>query len=164
LRIVIQSGNIGYGEPTPNNLLLREAPAGNFEIATLVNFTPTSNYQFAGLLIYQDDETAIQLGRAFCNATDVCVGNGIYFDSIQNEINLGTNYPTTTLNQSQAYLRLRGEGATYTGYYSEDGINWTVIGQHTRNFDSFRIGLIAAQAGEAETTADFDYFTIETLP
>ena len=29
---------------------------------------------------------------------------------------------------------------------------------------SLRVGLIAAQAYQAETTADFDYFTIEPLP
>jgi len=61
-------------------------------------------------------------------------------------------------------LRLRREGTTYTGYYSEDGANWTVIGQHTSNLTPFRVGLIAAQANEAETTADFDYFTIVALP
>ena len=67
-------------------------------------------------------------------------------------------------SQSQAYLRLRREGNTYTGYYSEDGTNWTVIGQHTSPLNPLRVGLFAAQAISAETTADFEYFTITTLP
>jgi beta-xylosidase len=160
VRIILQPGGLN----TANNLLLREAPAGNFEMATLVRFTPTSNFQFAGLLIYQDDSNAIQFGRAFCNAPDVCVGNGIYFDNIQHGEFSGSNYATATANPSQAYLRLRREGTTYTGYHSEDGTNWTVIGQHTSNLTPLRVGLIAAQASEAEITADFDYFTIEALP
>jgi beta-xylosidase len=164
LRIVLQPGGIGLIASSPaNNLLLRQAPDGDFEIATLVHFTPTSNFQFAGLLIYQNDANALTLGRAFCSASDVCAGNGIYFDKTQHG-EFGENYATATANQSEAHLRLRREGTTYTGMYSEDGANWIVIGQHTADLTSLRVGLIAAQAYEAETTADFDYFTIEPLP
>jgi beta-xylosidase len=126
VRIVLQPGGLNIA----NNLLLREAPAGNFEIATLVRFTPTSNFQFAGLLIYQDDSNAVQLGRAFCNTPDNCIGNGIYFDNIQYGEFSGSNHGTATAKPAQAYLRLRREGTTYTGYYSENGDSWTVIGQH----------------------------------
>lgn len=163
LRIILQPGGIGgFARAPANNLLFRKAPEGNFEIATLVRFTPTSNFQFAGLLIYQDDSNALAFGRAYCNSPDVCVGNGIYFDSAQFG-EYGENYATATANQAQAYLRLRREGSTYTGYYSEDGTNWTTIGQHTNNLTPLQVGLIAAQAYEAETTADFDYFSIEAL-
>jgi len=93
-----------------------------------------------------------------------CVGNGVYFDNQVAGEGTGSNYGTTTASQSQAYLRLRREGNTYTGYYSEDGTNWTVIGQHTNNLTSLRVGLIAAQATQDEITADFDYFTITTVP
>jgi regulation of enolase protein 1 (concanavalin A-like superfamily) len=160
-RITLQPGGTGnLATQPPNNVLLRKAPGGNFEIATLVYFTPTSNYQFAGLIIYQDDSNAVQFGRAFCNVADICVGNGIYFDNTQS----GKNYATAISNPSKVYLRLQREGTTYTGYYSEDGTNWTMVGQHTNNLNSLRVGLIATQAYESETTADFDYFTIKTLP
>lgn len=164
LRIVLQPGGIGSIASSPaNNLLLRQAPEGDFEIATLVHFTPTSNYQSAGLLIYQDDANAVQFGRAFCSAPGGCAGNGIYFDRAQHG-EFDENYATAMTNPSEAYLRLRREGTTYTGNYSEDGANWIVIGQHTADLTSLRVGLIAAQAYAAETTADFDYFTIERLP
>jgi beta-xylosidase len=164
LRIVLQPGGIGsIAGSLANNLLLRQAPDGDFEIATLVRFTPTSDFQYAGLLIYQDDANGLQLGRAFCSAPGGCAGNGIYFDRARHG-EFGENYATATANQSEAHLRLRREGAIYTGIYSEDGANWIVIGQHTADLTSLRVGLIAAQAYEAETTADFDYFTIETLP
>jgi len=164
LRIVLQPGGIGSIASSPaNNLLLRQAPEGDFEIVTLVHFTPTSNYQFAGLLIYQDDANAVQFGRAFCSAPGGCAGNGIYFDRAQHG-EFGENYATATTNPSEAYLRLRREGTTYTGIYSEDGANWIVIGEHRADLTPLRVGLIAAQAYAAETTADFDYFTIEMLP
>jgi regulation of enolase protein 1 (concanavalin A-like superfamily) len=161
-RITLQDGAIGDAIPEPPaNLLLREAPSGDFEIATLVHFTPVSNVQFAGLIVYQDDLNAVQFGRAYCDLSEMCVGNGIYFD---NTSDVSKNYATVTSNPSIAYLRLRREGTTYTGYYSEDGDSWTIIGQHISDIHPLQVGLTAGQALVAETTADFEYFTMETPP
>lgn len=103
----------------------------------------------------------MQFGRAFAGHF---VGNGIYFDNIRDNEFTGSNCATVTTSQSQAYLRLRREGGTYTAYYSEDGAYWAVIGQHSNALNPGRVGLVAAQAYQAETTADFDYFAITTLP
>jgi hypothetical protein len=143
-----------------SNVLLRDAPGGDFEIATMLRFAPTSNFQFAGLIVYQDDLNALQFGRSFCTGTDVCLGDGIYFDHIQAGGLVGSNQATATGSQSLTYLRLRREGLTYTGYHSEDGANWSVIGQHTADLSEVRVGVVAAQAFEAPATADFDYFVL----
>jgi beta-xylosidase len=102
--------------------------------------------------------------RAFSEPRGDCVGNAVYFDNAQSGALVGSNYATATASQSVAHLRLRREGNTYTGYYSDDGANWTVIGQHTNSMASLKVGLYAAQAYQGETTADFEYFTITTLP
>ena len=162
LRITLQDGFIALS--SVKNVLVRNAPSGNFEIATFVRWTPASNFQLAGLVVYQDESNYLQFGRSFCDRAGTCVGNGVYFDNVVAGEGTGSGYGTTTASQSQAYLRLRREGSTYTAYYSEDGANWTVIGQHTNSLAPSRIGLIAAQAVQAETAADFDYFTITTLP
>lgn len=161
-RITLQAGAIGDAIPEPpTNLLLHEAPSSDFEIATLVHFTPVSNVQFAGLIVYQDDLNAVQFGRAYCDLSEMCVGNGIYFD---NTSDISKNFATVTSNPSIAYLRLRREGTTYTGYFSEDGESWTIIGQHISNITPLQVGLTAGQVLEGEAIADFEYFTMETLP
>jgi len=162
LRITLQDGFIVLR--SAKNVLLRNAPSGNFEIATFVGCTPTSNFQSAGVVVYQDESNYLQFGRSFCDRAGTCVGNGVYFDNVVAGEGTGSSYGTTTASQSQAYLRLRREGSTYTAYYSEDGANWTQIGQHTSSLAPSSVGLIAAQAVQAETTADFEYFTITTLP
>jgi len=164
VRIILQPGNIIDGEP--KNFLVREAPNGNFDLATLLRFTPSSNFQFAGLLIYQSQGNAMQFGRAFANCPNsACQGNAIYFDIIEAGAGGKPNYATVVTSPSQAFLRLRREGATYTGYYSEDGTTWIEIGKHESSIISpLYVGLIGSQAYQAETTADFDYFTIEALP
>src|SRR5512140_3672064 len=58
--------NVGGGyvaEGTNSNLLLRSAPAGDFQIETQIKFSPEDNYQFAGLIIYEADANFIQAGR-----------------------------------------------------------------------------------------------------
>ncbi|MEW5873151.1 MAG: FG-GAP-like repeat-containing protein [Chloroflexota bacterium] len=164
LRIILQPDGMGEGEPT--NLLVREAPGGNFEITTLVDFLPTSNFQFAGLLIYQSQGNAVQLGRAFaeCSVSNKCLGNAIYFEMVEGGASGELNFGTIVKSETQAYLRLRREGTTYTGYYSENGTEWVIIGVHESNIVPRYVGLIAAQAYQSETTADFDYFTIYLLP
>lgn len=162
LRITLQSTNIFDGEP--KNFLVHEAPNGDYEIATLVHFNPSSNFQFAGLLIYQSQGNALQFGRAFAQCPDVCIGNAIYFDIIEGGKGGKPNYATAAQSLDQAYLRLRREGNIYTGYYSEDGTDWIVIGKHESGITPVFVGLIASQGYQVETTADFDYFTIEALP
>ncbi|NTV47766.1 MAG: DUF1349 domain-containing protein, partial [Chlorobiales bacterium] len=59
LRIVTQS--------PIQNVLVQPAPGADFEIRTRVVFTPTVNFQFAGLVLWQDELNNLKLGRAFCD-------------------------------------------------------------------------------------------------
>jgi branched-chain amino acid transport system substrate-binding protein len=146
------------GPNLPPNILLREAPAGDFEITTSLRFTPTSNYQFAGLILFQDEGNVLQFGRAFCDLPNACIGDGVYMDNIENGSFVGSNYQTP-FRGTVIYLRLQRAGNTYSGYVSEDGEEWTKTGEHVRDFSQIRVGLLAAQA-PTEIPAVFDYFTI----
>jgi serine/threonine protein kinase len=160
LRIMATDAYIG-GPSLPANILLRDAPPGDFEVTTLLQFAPTSNFQFAGLVVFQDETNVLQYGRAFCDLADTCSGSGIYFDNIENGSITGSS-PMIAIDSPDIYLRLRREGNTYTGSYSEDGENWTVLGERTRDFSQVRIGLMAAQAAE-QIPATFDYFLLTSL-
>jgi beta-xylosidase len=63
MRITTQSGGLLF-QPTnaAKNLLLQDIPIGDFEIHTLLAYTPTENFQGAGLLVYQDDDNFL-----YCN-------------------------------------------------------------------------------------------------
>jgi beta-xylosidase len=157
-----------------HGLLLRHAPEGDFEISTRVLFTPYANFQMAGLVIYQDDKNALYTHRGMCyipGATHVCIGNGIYFNLYNRDegvseegYQIGSSFPTKTIEKSEAYLRLTREGRTYTAYYSDDGETWVTIGRHESDLFPFYVGLLAIGAQTNPADADFDYFTLETLP
>jgi serine/threonine-protein kinase len=149
------------GPSFPTNVLLRDAPAGDFEVTTSLRFAPTSNFQVAGLVVFQDKANVLQYGRGFCDLPDLCSGAGIYFDNIENGSITGSS-PRISLDAPLVFLRLRRVGTTYTASYSTDGVNWTLLGEHVRTFSQARVGLIAAQAAE-QIPAEFDHFILKSL-
>jgi beta-xylosidase len=160
LRIILNRGNL----KNPRNLLLRKAPEGDFQISTLLRFTPSSNFQFAGLVVYQDPQNHLQHGRAFaqCDAA-FCKGNALYFDSVAQDRLGPSNFATLVTEKGTAYLRIRRRGSSYTAQYSSDGRGWTEIGRHTNHLTPIYVGLMAGQAYQAEAVAEFEFFTIEAL-
>ena len=156
-----------FPEPTfyHRNLLLRPAPEDDFEISTRMIFAPSGNRQYAGLLIYQDDDTNVKYGRGYAFYEwdpDQYPGNAIYYmNTIQGQDSC-PYFETVTDSESEAYLKIRREGNLYSGYYSHDGISWTLTGQLVAELESFSIGLFGPRF--VNMTTDFDYFLIETLP
>jgi len=147
------------------NGLLRPVTGGNFTIQTHVLFEPDTNFQIAGLIIYQDANNRLALGRAFCDIPNNCVGNGIYFDNVQGGNLAGTNFATSVDSYNEAYLRLERRGDLVTAFYSSDGVTWFEIGTHRIALD-FRVngvGLIACQDFNTpgrDIPADFDFFVL----
>ena len=151
------------------NLFLRDAPAGDFSITTHVYFEPKTNFQFAGLTIYQDDSNILSFGRAFCGTQNVCVGNGIYFDNIIGGNWTGGNFATSVNTTDEAYLRLERRANVVTASFSYDGENWFEIGSHTlkSGFLVTGVGLFAYgdyDKSDADLPADFDFFELSEIP
>jgi hypothetical protein len=147
------------------NLLLRPVPEGDFIIETHLLFEPDTNFQFAGVVIFQDESNFLQLGRAFCDIAGPCVGNGIYFDHAQDGVGIGGNFATISDPPYEVYLRLERIGDMVTGFYSPDGGTWSEIGTHwlPPGFQINGIGLTASQdffTEEWDIPADFDYFEL----
>lgn len=148
------------------NLLLRPVAQGDFSIETRVSFTPDTDFQFAGLVIYQDEGTFLQLGRAFCDIEGPCVGNGIYFDYASGGVSVDGNFATQADNPNNpgdAYLRLERRGNMVRAFYSNDGAAWIIIGDHwiPSDFVVNGVGLTSSQdffTGGWSVPADFDYF------
>ena len=158
--------NVGGGQvsdDTIQNLLLRPAPQGNFQIETKVSFRPNSDYQFAGLIIYESPPNLIQAGRAFCNLPDVCVGEGLYVD-YYNSGNFVTPNFAAPVTDSDVYLRLLRQGDTYTFQSSSTGSEWILRGGTVSTMNPIQIGLVAGQNTVSPIPALFDYFEVRSLP
>ncbi len=162
LRIVTKGESL-YGDALPSNLLLRDAPEGDFEVVARVIFEPTSDFQQAAIVVLQDPDNFVLLNRGYCGP---CFGGGVYFDSeINGETDLGG--PRTPVLTPATFLRLRREGSIYTGYYSVDGETWIGLGQLENGLSPGEVGLMASNSNPdssvPQIAADFDFFTVRPL-
>ena len=161
LQINVDGGQVS--DETIRNLLLRQAPTGNFQIETKVTFKPTADFQVAGLIIYESPPNLIQAGRAFCDLPDVCVGEGLYVDYYNNGNFVTPNF-AVTYTDSDAYLRLVRQGDTYTFQSSSNGSEWILRGGTVSTMNPLQIGLVAGQNTVDLIPALFDYFEVRSLP
>ncbi|MDY0019222.1 MAG: DUF1349 domain-containing protein [Anaerolineae bacterium] len=151
---------VGTGNQN-KNMLLQDMPVGDFEIQTHLVFTPTQNYHFAGLLLYEDDDNFIRFGRGYCLLSGVttCQGGAIYFNQeISGTVNI---IMTPTVTAGDIYLRVAKQETAYTGYFSDDGANWILLGTYHGSTPT-KIGLMAESStgGASTTPAAFDYFWV----
>lgn len=147
------------------NMILRGVTEENFSVETKLLFQPDTNFQFAGLVIYQDAENFVQFGQAFCDVEGPCIGEGIYFDKVIGNENVDDNFATGFNTEEPVYLRLEKRGDMVRGFYSQEGITWTRFGIHylPEGFVVSGVGLTASQdynTPDWQITADFDYFTL----
>jgi hypothetical protein len=146
---------------------LRTPVAADFEIETRVLFSPSGDFQAAGLSVEEGPLDKVNLIRAFCDPSNgpACVGDGIYLDNIDPALPLG-NGPEIALppGTGEVYLRLRNVGDTFTGWYSTDGASWTLVGSVNRNLSETLYGVWTGNSTmEPIPTARFDSFTEQPL-
>lgn len=151
------------------NLLLRSVPQSDFVITTHVLFEPNTNFQLAGLTIYQDEGNLLQMGLAFCDVAETCVGNGIYFDNILGGSFTGSNFATSVDDLSEAYLCLERRGEMVKSLFSYEGVTWFEFGSHPLPPDFKIIGVGLTVVGDSNTSdadipADFDFFEFSEIP
>lgn len=147
-----------------SNLLLRPAPRGDFQIETQITFRPLRDFQFAGLIVYQDDSNFIKAGRAHCDSAE-CVGTGLYMDHYSEGRVVKPNFGQVYRSIDPLLLRLSRQRNTYTFEASTDGHVWFLIGSHTSDIEPLQVGLAAGQHIRGDVLpAAFEYFEIRTLP
>jgi len=164
LRMNLSTGSF-FGATPPANLLLRPAPSGDFELETWLRFSPYRNFEIAGLVVVFDDHSVLQFGRGFCEVPSAgagCIGDGLYFDNIQNNAAVGGSFATPSYLGVDYLLRLQRQGNSYVASFTPDNAPGGNLGTHTVEKSPVSIGLIAAQAETAGNYADFDYFQMES--
>ncbi len=155
MSITSNDGELFGNYNSSNNVLLRNAPSGDWSICTKVDINPSISNQQAGLIVYKDDDSYIKLTRAYVGDHNGNVINyakeiaGSYGDD---------GYPGC--NATTVFLKITKTGTTYTLYYNLDGGSiWTQVKQYTDiNFAApLKIGLICQSTPIA---ANFDWFDI----
>lgn len=164
LRITSQTGTISGATDTAKNLLVQNAPAGDWSIITKLTLSskPAQNKQQAGLLVYVDDSNYIRINRMYDSGLG---GNRFDFVKEINGTETGAGSANDTIVSTTVYLKIVKAGTIYSGYFSADSVNYTKIGSDlTATLSSPKVGLFAYNGTGAvsELNADFDFVSILT--
>jgi beta-xylosidase len=159
MRIITQPGTfMGPSSNNQKNLLLLQAPDGDFELITKVSIDPSANFQHAALIVYQDDDNYVEINRSFTG------GDAIHFD-----IETGGAISTTAGVSNSATtlcLRITRTATLYGGFYSTDSscsTGWTPVGSGPAAFTTPKVGLGASNGpSTTEINADFEFFQISS--
>ncbi len=161
-RLTIPTGKDLYGENRTAPRLVKNV-SGDFEIETRLKFSPKSDYQGAGLLIFRNDNNYLRLERGFGG-----VGggeNGIRFDRAEDENYDGIATPETfPTSAAVVELRLRREGKIVTAFWREAGKeNWVEVGKVSNTYpETVTVGLMGTNTGD-RIAAEFSNVRLRPL-
>jgi regulation of enolase protein 1 (concanavalin A-like superfamily) len=161
LKLRIPSGKDLYGENMTAPRFLKSVK-GDFEVETRVKFSPSQDYQGAGILIFRNDNNYLRLERAYGG-----IGggeSGIRFDKREDEIYesvAATDKFRTPAREVE--LKFRRVGKEFTAFWREAGkTEWVEVGKVTNSYpETVQLGLIGASTAD-EITAEFSF--IRLLP
>lgn len=164
LRLPTQRYDIyGAAGPAWENLFVQPA-MGNWEVVAKVFYphVPTADYQQAMILVWQDEDNYI---RANCQQSTLKFEPGRELDGSFSSIGGGSAVanPDGTV---VLYHRIEKDGTTYTISYSQDGENYTQLGNPITgiNFRDPKIGLFATQnSSAAQMDTYIEYITVTSI-
>jgi len=129
LRIMTQFGSLVGSSNNARNFVVQPVnPTADYTITTRMTFpsgtgavTPLG--QTAGLLVYQDNDNFIYLGRALQANTSGGLVPTLQFVQETNGVDLVSNFPET-VSAPTIYLRITKTGTQYAASYSTDNANF----------------------------------------
>lgn len=132
LRIMTQFGSLLGASNNARNFVVQPVnPTADYTITTRMTFpsgtgavTPLG--QTAGLLVYQDNDNFIYLGRALQANTAGGLVPTLQFVQETNGVDLVSNFPET-VSAPTIYLRITKTGTQYAASYSTDNANFVSL-------------------------------------
>lgn len=137
---------------------------GNWEVVAKVFYpnVPTVNYQQAMLLVWQDDNNYIRLN---CQQSTLTIQPGWENNGVMGGVS-GGNAVASPDGTVTIYYRIIKEGTTYSLAFSQDGLNYTKLGNPITgvNFKDPKIGMFATQNSTGnQMNTYFEYMSITNL-
>ena len=136
----VSGGGMGFSGTADSTHYLYQEIEGDCEIVVAVSSVGTDGPYSAGGLMIRDDLTP---GSAFAS---VFVSNedGINF-SARSGSGLGASKTLGPSEPAPAWIKLQKIGSSVLGYYSIDGLTWTLVGRQSVSFQDgrFFVGMTA---------------------
>ncbi|WP_168735773.1 heparinase II/III family protein [Cohnella fermenti] len=167
MRIKTQPGDLWATSTGQKNLILQVPFFPDYQVETKLEFSPTTNYQAAGLILYADEDNYIKFDRAYDSSRGGAIVRVVReFQTASDTFFRAVDAIPDPLVGSDIMFRLTKRGVTLKAEYSGDGTNWTTFGStYQIPSDTMKIGMHAMNtaASTVPKNADFDYFHVTQL-
>jgi len=162
LNLPITAGDINEASPGPVSFAGKALPAGPWEATTKITVEHSSHWQWAGLVVHQNDNEYNKL--AFVRSQ----GGGRMVE-FQSETAGSRTTPATPAVPadfpSTIHLKLTSDGTALTGAYSTNGESWTALAGQLQQKPNAKIGIMAGgDLGTTPVTARADWFRFSPEP
>jgi regulation of enolase protein 1 (concanavalin A-like superfamily) len=167
--LAVLSGFLRMSVPDGNDLawLNCDAPRltitqkGDFTIETLVEFDPSENYQGAGLLVWQDENTFLRLEFGYGGLGDEVRKAAFLVQENGNLELIDSLELAETVKKVE--LRITRSGSFYTAEYRQGSGPWQSAGSIELDLNpNVEVGICQVTMAPDELKADFDYFKLYT--
>ena len=144
LRLPTQDSDMYSTGTSWKNVFVRPVE-GDWEVVSAVYYStvPYANYQQNALLVWQDEDNYIKLDYEYNN-------ENLFFQLGQEVASSFSSVATVTYIAPadvplNIFYKIKKTGNNYTGYYSLDGTNYTVVGSTTITLQNTQIGFYATK-------------------
>jgi hypothetical protein len=163
IAIVTGRGDImGKGDAPPGSVLLGPAIEAVDQVTVRLRFTPEYEAQQAGIVIWEDENNFVRLGRKFIGRVHIEFGHeahgGFRLDTVNSV------YDPSGQDGAPLWLTIRRDGAAFRAYSSTDGLHWRQIGVpivHSQPMPKARAGVFGFNGRRQvpAATARFDHIS-----
>ncbi len=160
LRVPADAGDLWEGMNNTRNTLLRDLPASWTRVEARVTFTPTQDYQHAGIVIYGNDDDYVELTRVHNTWS-----GGHTVALVSETAGTAGAIPRVSTTASALVLRLDRDAAagTITASFSTNGgTSWQQVGSVVRTISNARLALNATGSTGGTPIATFHDVTIQS--
>jgi regulation of enolase protein 1 (concanavalin A-like superfamily) len=136
---------------------MKNAPAalqnidnGDFEVVARFQSLAAATYQSEGIVIKQDANTLL---RFDCNYTAGRTNNLVFYSALLSGTNVTTFATVDMVNSTgQVWIKVRRDGDTWTGSFSQDGATYTQGAQFTQVITADSVGVFVSNGMPAGGT------------
>ncbi|MFD4256242.1 ThuA domain-containing protein [Streptomyces sp. NPDC058534] len=166
LSIDTEPGDInGSANDDPENLVLQDAPDGDWVVETRMRGDLKERFQLAGLMVHGNDDDYVKFDVAAFNSPGSAPS--LHAELVSENAGVfgqgGNRSTAVSLPESGWWhLRLTKTGNTYTGEISDGGTDWKSLGTVTNEVPAPRFGVMAIgpQQTRGPVTVDFDWLRL----
>lgn len=147
-------GDIHTKRSDARNIVLQHAPSGDWTATTRVNHVAAQDFEYAGLIVWQDSNNYVALKKVFAEE--------LKFEAAAEINEKYTSRAASNTIGDTVWLRIVKRGKTYRCLVSTDGENWTAIAKPIKaKLLLPKVGLIATSPkSKRQVIARFEFFDL----